>query len=417
MASVTLQWADNSDGEAGFRVQQRDADGQPWTTIHTTPANAQSYQVTGLPNSATRTFRVGAVRGGLALYSEPVTVTTAPAAPVLAVTAIGYELIRLDWTCATGDEDGFAIEHSLDGEDWSELDTAGAGVYEYQHEVAHDTTHYYRVRATRGEVVSAWSNAASASTPFSPEIYASDNGGVMKGWIDADDLAQLFQDAAGTVPVTGASQPIGRINDKIAGAPYFWQGTTSVKPTFNGDGAWFDGGDLLESSDRPYWKFLHDGTRAVVLVHIHIDGENPANFQYVLNSGGHTGSRVGYALAFSDSAVNNGLYVGITNGAAQQVAGPIHQANVWEPDGWRVIATRYENGLAGNDLAAWVDGTPAASAESINQPQNSNPTDFMRIGRSSEGGAGWLTATVRRVWVFTGLADDAMATLVQKIAA
>jgi len=36
-------------------------------------------------------------------------------------------------------------------------------------------------------------------------------------WYDSSDLNTLFQDSAGTTPVTGANQPVGRWNNKISG--------------------------------------------------------------------------------------------------------------------------------------------------------------------------------------------------------
>jgi len=36
-------------------------------------------------------------------------------------------------------------------------------------------------------------------------------------WYDGSDLTTMFQDSAGTIPVTGSGQPIGRWNNKIAG--------------------------------------------------------------------------------------------------------------------------------------------------------------------------------------------------------
>ena len=58
--------------------------------------------------------------------------------------------------------------------------------------------------------------ASSALAPaFSPsELFASGEQGV---WYDPSDLTTLFQDAAGTTPVTGLEQPVGLMLDKSKG--------------------------------------------------------------------------------------------------------------------------------------------------------------------------------------------------------
>lgn len=49
-------------------------------------------------------------------------------------------------------------------------------------------------------------------------------------WLDQSDFATMFQDAAGTVPVTGAGQPVGRILDKSGRGNHATQATTANKP-------------------------------------------------------------------------------------------------------------------------------------------------------------------------------------------
>jgi hypothetical protein len=50
-------------------------------------------------------------------------------------------------------------------------------------------------------------------------------------WWEANSLATLFQDAAGAVPVTGANQPVGRINS-LAGTISGLQVTATARPTY-----------------------------------------------------------------------------------------------------------------------------------------------------------------------------------------
>lgn len=68
------------------------------------------------------------------------------------------------------------------------------------------------------------------------------------GWWDASDLTTLFQDSAGSTPVTATSDPVGRLADKSGNGRHFLQaGAGTLKPTYagTGNGITFDGGDYL----------------------------------------------------------------------------------------------------------------------------------------------------------------------------
>jgi hypothetical protein len=54
-------------------------------------------------------------------------------------------------------------------------------------------------------------------------------------WYDPSDLATLFQDSAGTTPVTAVEQPVGRILDKSGGGNHLIQPTATSRPTLKQD--------------------------------------------------------------------------------------------------------------------------------------------------------------------------------------
>lgn len=56
------------------------------------------------------------------------------------------------------------------------------------------------------------------------------------GWYDPSDLSTLFQDSAGTVPVTAAGQPVGRIADKSGNAKHLTQSSAASRPIYDVDG-------------------------------------------------------------------------------------------------------------------------------------------------------------------------------------
>ena len=71
--------------------------------------------------------------------------------------------------------------------------------------------------------------------------------GEVGSWYDPSDMATLWQDTAGTVPVTAAGQSVARMDDKSGNNHHATQATASRRPTFqaSGDIYWlsFDGVD------------------------------------------------------------------------------------------------------------------------------------------------------------------------------
>ncbi len=78
--------------------------------------------------------------------------------------------------------------------------------------------------------------------------------GEQGAWYDPSDLSTLFQDSAGTTPVTAVEQPVGRILDKSGRGNHATQATTTKRPVLSRrvnvltkteqfeDGVWFKWG-------------------------------------------------------------------------------------------------------------------------------------------------------------------------------
>ena len=64
-------------------------------------------------------------------------------------------------------------------------------------------------------------------------IAAMFGSGEQGAWYDPSDLSTLYQDAAGTIPVTGMEQPVGRILDKSGRGNHATQTTTASRPTLS----------------------------------------------------------------------------------------------------------------------------------------------------------------------------------------
>lgn len=104
----------------------------------------------------------------LALFDVPLGggVSAPTASTLLTVTMVSGTQIDLSWTDNSTSETGFSVERSADGlTGWVEVGTTGAGVVVYSDtDLTANTTYYYRVRAFRGAVYSAYTNIVSAKT-------------------------------------------------------------------------------------------------------------------------------------------------------------------------------------------------------------------------------------------------------------
>lgn len=70
--------------------------------------------------------------------------------------------------------------------------------------------------------------------PFSPaSLFSSGEQGV---WYDPSDFSTLFQDAAGTIPVTAVEQPVGKMLDKSGWGNHATQATVTKRPILKIDG-------------------------------------------------------------------------------------------------------------------------------------------------------------------------------------
>ena len=92
---------------------------------------------------------------------------------------------------------------------------------------------------------------AMRSGGFSPaSLFA---GGTEGAWYDPSDLSTLFQDSAGTTPVTASGQPVGKMLDKSGNGNHATQAISAKRPIYTeGSGlAWlaFDGvGDTMATA-------------------------------------------------------------------------------------------------------------------------------------------------------------------------
>ena len=174
-SGINLTWADNSTDESSFGLE-RSTGGSAFTEIASLGENINSFSDTGLNASTAYSYRVRARNSaGNSAYSTQASATTnappqPPAAPSgLTATATSDTAINLAWVDNSANEDGFAIDRSLDAVGW-EIGVANlpANTLSFSDSGLNaSTTYYYRVSAFNAQD-SGTSDTASTTTQSAP---------------------------------------------------------------------------------------------------------------------------------------------------------------------------------------------------------------------------------------------------------
>jgi len=170
------------------------------------------------------------------------------------------------------------------------------------------------------------------SGEFSPaSLFA---GGTDGAWFDPSDLSTLFQDSAGTTPVTASGQPVGKMLDKSGNGNHATQAIAAARPIYTeGSGlAWlaFDGVDdvmeapglgVTSSALTMLYSATQSGGAAADLI-FGVENTTENRFQNFTGSSrtretGIQGSGGGAFTAYGDSSVNQ-IAGAVWNGSAAQ---------------------------------------------------------------------------------------------------
>ncbi|MCK6549861.1 DUF4215 domain-containing protein [Myxococcota bacterium] len=172
---VQLSWIDETTWESGFRVERSAGVPGLWrigtTTLTTGHADLTSARDGLLPEDQTFHYRVRAFESATAVtsdWSPVVRVITAehpPAAPMNALLTIDVAGAVLSWVDKSSNEEGFAIELSVDGGPFTAIAAVDADAESITDASCDPATHTcaYRVRAFNVIGVSGWSNVASSA--------------------------------------------------------------------------------------------------------------------------------------------------------------------------------------------------------------------------------------------------------------
>lgn len=243
-----------------------------------------------------------------------------------------------------------------------------------------------RTRRMKLNMLMAMSYAAFASTKnaFSPlTLFASGEQGV---WYDPSDFSTMFQDSAGTTPVTAVGQPVGKILDKSGRGNHATQGTSASRPVLQQDvnGKYylaFDGVDdgLATSSITP-------GTdKAQIFAGLRKNSDAAIGMicEYSANAGTGTGGIalsasawwVAASARYGAATRNSGGTTYIAGDSAASFAAPITN----------VISTAHDiAGVADSDVTSMrINGASAALtyASQAKSQTGSFSADILYIGR------------------------------------
>ncbi|MFM1769375.1 MAG: Amylopullulanase precursor [Verrucomicrobiota bacterium] len=234
---IVVSWT-ALDGATTYTLKRSLASGGPYDTVASGIAGT-SFPDTTVAGATTYYYVVVAqlAAGGDSGQSAAVSATSAPGAPVVSVSRFAANVQTLAWTNPGPVVDQYVVESSTDGVTFAPLATVPATQRITNSGLAAGTTYYYRVQAQNGSGSSAFSAAASATTPafgFNINFANAANG-------------QPANDPAPAPP--GYFTDVGNLyGDRGNGFSYGWN--RDITP----DGRWRK---VIKSPDLRYDTFLH----------------------------------------------------------------------------------------------------------------------------------------------------------------
>jgi fibronectin type 3 domain-containing protein len=161
-----VNW-DPTPGAEGYNLKRCTSSNSTWREIASnTPYTTDSRAVNA--NGNTYYYTVSALNSyGESEYSNVVSVKPRPPTPMnLKTTPVSSQQIDLAWADRSSDENGFRVEMSRNGTDFTEIGAVGSNVRTYSATgLSRGRTYWFRVQAFTSNHTTDWSNISSATTP------------------------------------------------------------------------------------------------------------------------------------------------------------------------------------------------------------------------------------------------------------
>lgn len=262
-------------------------------------------------------------------------------------------------------------------------------------------------------------------------LFASNEPGV---WYDPSDLSTLFQDVAGTIPVTGVEQPVGLMLDKSGRGNHASQPTTTARPILR---ARYNLLTQTEDLGHADWAATQQGTKCTVEQVQAPDGSMTAQkltalvsptvpsrgitvqgstFRFVvwLKPGSITAPR---ALVRNNTTAVNMVWADTTQTSVSNQYGSCSVTS--GPDGWKKFTFTVTSGISPGNVVTlyygWTSSAQIGATWSVWRPDFRylndafNSPEYQRVGVATDydtaGFRPYLAPDGTDDWMVTGNID------------
>jgi subtilisin family serine protease/fibronectin type 3 domain-containing protein len=268
-SSIRLTWTDSASGESGFRIDRSADNGATWAQAGMVGANTTVFTNYGLQAATTYLYRVRSYDSlGTSVWSEAVSVTTLPPPTPpsgLSATVLGATSIQLSWTDNSSTEQGFKVERSTDGINYTVSTYFSANATSGTvGSLTPSTTYWLRVFAYDGTAKSDPTNTVQATTfelPAAPSnltALAISPTAITLTWTDNSTSEQGFKVErsldGGTTWSLAAQLPANTVawtNSNLQAATTYWYRARGYSGSLLGDASEVASAQTLPAPSAP----------------------------------------------------------------------------------------------------------------------------------------------------------------------
>lgn len=245
--------------------------------------------------------------------------------------------------------------------------------------------------------------------------------GSMALWLDFDDHTQIFQDTAGTTPITALGQTIKRVSDQSGNGRHFTEATNG--PTFaihEGEkfGAKFNGSQYLSANSAATMDFLYLGSPFTIVADVGV-GAFTVDVQTFLDSTNINSFYDGITIYFYTFAQ---FVLSLTNSYGHASA-DTKGTSTFVQDNEYMVALSEARTLPTYSAFSFLCASNSSSGDwfvgerkkvttaAIGSPAPATGPYPARLGASALGGTNGWRQTIRRVWIWNSYLDQRKAAI------